>query len=155
MSKIKIKYDTLFYSCMAVFIITGAVGSVLYFTGKPAYVYSSSISKTLYVVLYIGMGIVVGAVFGYGCSLAGGIFGMLISAILCWIISIVSFGRVFNNKKIYDLTFKWGEFGFLIGGSAGMIITPFFAVNNLSVLVAGPFLGGLIGGLIAASAARM
>jgi hypothetical protein len=155
MSKIKIKYDTLFYSCMAVFIITGAVVSILYFTGQPSYADSSFISKTLHVVLYIGMGIVVGAVLGYGCSLAGGIFGMLISAILFWIISVVSFGRMCNKKKIYDLTFKWGEVGFLIGGSAGMIITPVFAVNNLSVLIAGPFLGGLIGGLIAASAARM
>lgn len=155
MSKMKIKYDMLFYSCMAVFIITGAVVSVLYITGKPSYAYSSFISKAIHVVLYIGMGMVVGAVLGYGCSLAGGILGMLISAILCWIISVVSFGRIFNKKKIYNLTFKWGELGFLIGGSAGMIIIPMFAVNNLSVLVAGPFLGGLAGSFIAASAARM
>jgi len=60
---------------MAVFIITGAVVSVLYFTGKPSFAYSSSISKTLHVILYIGMGIAVGAVLGYGCSLAGGILG--------------------------------------------------------------------------------
>jgi len=80
---------------------------------------------------------------------------MFLSAILFWIISVVSNGKIFNKKKTYDLTFKWGEFGFLIGGSAGMIITPMFADNNLSVLIAGPFFGGLVGGLIAASAARM
>ena len=155
MCKIKLKYDSLFYSCMVVFMMTGSILSVLNFTNKASHADNSFILSALMYLLYIVMGLVVGVALGYGCSLVGGIMGIVISMMVFGLISVHFKKKLHNKELTSDLSYQWGESGFLLGGVAGIVITPIFFNSDLSALIAGPFIGGALGGFTATSAAKI
>lgn len=79
---------------MSVFMITAVILTVLHFISKNSYDENSILSLILVYLFYIGLGIIGGAVYGFGCTATGGLIGMLMS----WIL----FGVFFNDFQGKD-----------------------------------------------------